>query len=161
VLLFTLTPGSPGKPEDADGWESQSRPCAPALERKVHRMWDLCRQFVEGEGRDEADHALRDLVSNDDEVGIGKGRQVGKTEQASRERLQDASITQGIEGTGGDPQAERFRGAQRAAVLTKEGNRFSCSALFAKIVSHLDKTTYSYTYVSAILYAAPQIVKSQ
>jgi hypothetical protein len=86
VLLYTLTPGSPLKPKDADGRESQSRSRAPALKRKIHSMWDLCRQFVEGEGRDEGDHALRDLVSYDDEVGIGQGRQVGKTEEASHKR---------------------------------------------------------------------------
>ena len=89
-------------------------------------MWDLCRQFVEGEGPRRGRHACGIFFSNDNEVGIGKGRQVGKTNRLARAAPGRGSRRD--RGTGGDPRRSASRGAQRGRCASRKTGNASPAA---------------------------------
>jgi len=85
-------------------------------------MWDLCRQLVIGESRNEADHGPWDFACNDDQIGLGKGKQIAEAVEAPGESFQPARIAQRVERAFLDAEAQGFGGPQRATVLAKQSN---------------------------------------
>jgi len=108
------------EPEEADRRIRETGRFRTLLDRHVNLMGHLRRQFVECQRRDEADHAVRDLESDRDEIGIREGRQFGKAIKTAADLLEDARIPHGVESPRVYAKTERLRGAQRSAVDSKE-----------------------------------------
>src|SRR3990172_4493434 len=108
------------EPEEADRRIRETGRFRTLLDRHVNLMGHLRRQFVEGQRRDEADHAVSDLESDRDEIRIPEGRQFGKAKKTAADLLEDARIPHGVEGPRMYAKTEGLRGAQRSAVVSKE-----------------------------------------
>ena len=76
--LNAFAPGWAGKPKDMQGWVIQHRTLGPVGQGHVHSMRHLGSQFVEGQRGNQTDNRLRQLTSNNDQIGIGQRRQVGQ-----------------------------------------------------------------------------------
>ena len=59
------------------------------LDRNVNLMGYLRCQFVERQRRDEADHAISDLESYRDKIGIPEGRQFSKAKKTAADLLEE------------------------------------------------------------------------
>src|SRR5659263_183308 len=108
------------EPEEADRRIRETGRFRTLLDRHVNLMGHLRRQFVECQRRDEADHAVSDLESDRDKIGIPEGRQLGKAKKTTADLLEDARIPHGVESPRVYAKTERLRGAQRSAVDSKE-----------------------------------------
>jgi len=85
---------------------------------------NLGGQFVKGQGRHQADHGLGDVEGDGDQVRVGERGKLGQAVETPAEPFQHAGIAHGVEGARVDAQTQRLGGAQGAAVLSKQGNRF-------------------------------------
>jgi hypothetical protein len=66
------------EPKETDRGICETGRFRALLDRNVNLMGYLRCQFVERQRRDEADHAISDLESYRDKIGIPEGRQFGK-----------------------------------------------------------------------------------
>jgi hypothetical protein len=108
------------KPEEADRRKRETGRFRTLLDRHVNLMRDLRRQFMEGQRRDEADHAVSDLESDRDEIGISEGRQFRKAIKPPADLLECARIPHVVKSPRVYAKAEGLCGVQRSAVDSKE-----------------------------------------
>src|SRR3990170_3239152 len=120
VDLYSFRKSIAREPEEADRRIRETGRFRTLLDRHVNLMGHLRRQFMERQRRDEADHAVPDLESDRDEIGIPEGRQFGKAKKTAADLLDNARIPHGVEGSRMYAKAERLRCAQRSAVVSKE-----------------------------------------
>ncbi|MDO8737480.1 MAG: hypothetical protein Q7J17_00710 [Candidatus Deferrimicrobium sp.] len=130
------------EPEEADRRIRETGRFRTLLDRHVYLMWHLRRQFMERQRRDEADHAVSDLESDRDKIGIPEGRQFGKAKKTAADLLEDARIPHGVESPRMNAKTEGLRGVQRPTVASKES-----AGILDRILSpvhhvvHLDSIT--------------------
>jgi hypothetical protein len=142
VDLYSFGESIAREPEEAYRRIRETGRFRTLLDRHVNLMGHLRRQFVEGQRRDEADHAVSDLESDRDEIGIPEGRQLGKAKKTAADLLEDARIPHGVEGPRMYAKTEGLRGAQRSTMASKESAGIPDGFLFSALHEvHLDNNT--------------------
>src|SRR5712664_3412751 len=115
VNLDALAESSPGELEDSDRRVVDAgRVLLSALDREVHFVRHLGREFVEGERRDEADDSFRDPRRHGHEIGASQRSQVPQPEETPAQLLDDASVAHRVEGLPADAEPQRIRHADHA-----------------------------------------------
>jgi hypothetical protein len=82
-------------------------------------MWDLGRQFMEGERRYEIDHCMRDFHRHGNQIGLAKRRHVSKPVKTSRKLLDLSGITHRVQRIARDSSANDISHPQDSTLLTK------------------------------------------
>jgi hypothetical protein len=82
-------------------------------------MWDLGRQFMEGERRYEIDHCMRDFNRHGNQIGLAERRHFSKPVKTSRKLLDLSGVTHRVQRIAGDSAPNNIGHPQDSTLLTK------------------------------------------
>ena len=121
MSLYPFGIRSPGHEEHASRWMVESWITSPPRQRNMDFMRNLSCDAVKGQGRDQADHSLRNATRYDDEIRLARLWQIGQPIHSASHRNEPARVAKPVENTGVDTQLQGARGPQYAAMAPEDG----------------------------------------